>query len=546
MKPVNKFPTARRVLLLAIGACLGYAPLPAKAGLILTNAQDFTRVLGHIDFEASSGQGTIAGINNYLAGTGTLSIGTAIIWNTSHINETYGGYDGGGVYGPGNLTKDTAESGRINAILTFDSGQEVDAFGFYLGGVGAFQQAYPAVSTVFRVTYADGSSQSISVAELTSALPFVANDNPSSQAINGFIGVDGDGKLIKSFQWTHVGDVHSLDDIYFGAATASGTKGMQSFAEYGAAAGSQPPPPVDRPVPEPSPLLLLATGAFGLAMNMKRRRTSARGQKPGSLGSDGSGLPALKAASRPPVLGKATVALAACFVLSAGGAAAAPITAPSFFNLPSDITINFESLPGVTGVPPSGMALTVQLAGLGVSFSSEDVPGALQTTDPGDASGRFEAPFRILGAVAGAGAPRSGARYAGGDKYIGSGGLNVSDMRIDFLAPVDAFGFYLIDNDFSDARISAYATSGTLLESLVVPEVGEGGYGYHGIAAAGIAYAIIDGAGGAALDSSFIDDLSFRAGAAAAPEPSSLLLLALGAAFLGLWSSRRAGRAAAN
>ena len=45
---------------------------------------------------------------------------------------------------------------------------------------------------------------------------------------------------------------------------------------------------------------------------------------------------------------------------------------------------------------PDGTPLRDQYGSLGVTFSSEDEPSIWQTTDPEDASGRFDAPFRVL------------------------------------------------------------------------------------------------------------------------------------------------------
>jgi hypothetical protein len=223
---------------------------------------------------------------------------------------------------------------------------------------------------------------------------------------------------------------------------------------------------------------------------------------------------------------RTAVIIIACFWLLPRTAEAAPISTPLFFDSPTDVTIDFEAVPGLPGVPPSGTALTDQYASLGVSsFRSEDVPHALQTNDAADASGRFGDPFGILAAVSGGGAPRSGVRYASGDEHTGT---NTSDMRIDFASPVFAFGFWVIDNDLTDVRVAAYSAAGAAIETLIVPAVAEGGFGYHGIAAPGISYLIIDGNDGVQLDSTFIDDLSFRP----VPEPSALWLVGGGLSAL--------------
>lgn len=187
-------------------------------------------------------------------------------------------------------------------------------------------------------------------------------------------------------------------------------------------------------------------------------------------------------------------------------AEAVVITDPSFFDGMNAITIGFETFPGSGDIIPHNTLLTDQYSTLGVLFSSEDEPSAFETTDPGDVAGRFEAPWRILAAVGGGGAPTSGLRYASGDAFLG---LQTSDLRIDFLTPVDAFGFFLIDNDFTDVRIRAFDAAGGLLEMLIAPQVSEGGVSYQGISVPTISYVIIDGNRGVSLNSSFIDELSF-------------------------------------
>ena len=181
------------------------------------------------------------------------------------------------------------------------------------------------------------------------------------------------------------------------------------------------------------------------------------------------------------------------------------ISSPDFFNLPNDVTIDFESIDGMIGVPPVGFLLMNQY--LGVTFRSETEPGTQQNTDANDKSGRFGSPCVFLPALQGGGVPTSGVRYIAGETFVI---FNVSDIRIDFSCPVQAFGLYVIDNDFEEARISAFDSNGKLIESIVVPEVGPNGVAYHGISAPGISYAIIDGNNGQQLDSTFFDDFSYR------------------------------------
>ena len=197
---------------------------------------------------------------------------------------------------------------------------------------------------------------------------------------------------------------------------------------------------------------------------------------------------------------KIGMAMAAVDMALMGTAAAEPITDPSFFDDVNATTIDFEQF-------PQGTLLTDQYAGLGLLLSSEDEPNTLQTTDPADAAGRFEASCRVLPGVVGGGDPTSGINYVGGDTF---NGLNTSDMRLDFVVPVTAFGMFFIDNDFSNVRVTAYNEVGDALESVLVLEVGEGGVTYTGLfVTEHLSYVIIDANNGEPLDSTFIDDLSF-------------------------------------
>lgn len=216
--------------------------------------------------------------------------------------------------------------------------------------------------------------------------------------------------------------------------------------------------------------------------------------------------------------------------VAATGAHAVPITSLSYFDQVGDVIIDFETLSGSSDQVAEFTSLTSQYDGL--LFSSESTPHALQTTDPGDLSGRFDAPVRILPAISGGGVPTSGVRYMSGDSYLG---LYTSDIRIDFLFGVTAVGFHIVDNDYTDVRVQAFDAAGNVLDTVIVPEVGGGGVTYAGIAAQGISYVIIDGANGTHLDSTFIDDLSFRP----VPVPAALPLMLTALGALGLSGRRR-------
>ncbi len=239
----------------------------------------------------------------------------------------------------------------------------------------------------------------------------------------------------------------------------------------------------------------------------------------------------------------ATVALAMACSLAAhrAQAAAVVIDKASYFGARA-ADIDFDTLPGGAATV-DGALLDAQYASLGVRFASEDEPDTSQSADLADSSGRFGFSMRLLAAVGGGGVPTSGSRYASGRFFTGMG---VSDLRIDFTDPVQAFGLQVIDNDFSTARLQAFDEAGLLLGSVTVPRVGEGGTAFWGldVGSSGprVRYVILDGAGGAQLDSTFIDDLYFTRGTAV-PVPATAALVALGLVALlgGGQAARRAG-----
>ncbi|MFN6303422.1 MAG: hypothetical protein ACK42H_14645 [Planctomycetota bacterium] len=213
-----------------------------------------------------------------------------------------------------------------------------------------------------------------------------------------------------------------------------------------------------------------------------------------------------------------------CLIVSGDRSYCATIFSAGYFNQPGDRKIDFESMPGITGVPAVGTRFTDVYPGL--LFRSETTPHIKQNTDKEDAAGRFGKSFQVYQGEAGGGRPTSGIRYVSSTAWAG---WNVPDLRVDFLTPVDAFGMFIIDNDFSIARISAYNQNGTLLHTLNVPQVSEGGVTYRGIAVPGISYFILDAANNGQLDSTVIDDLSYRPqNNPEVPEPSCSVVILLG------------------
>ncbi|BBM82355.1 hypothetical protein [Candidatus Uabimicrobium amorphum] len=233
----------------------------------------------HIDFEAGSGQNTTAGINTAIASTGaTFSLSQGSI----NPGSPFQGLDGGPVSGVGHIA-----GGAIVFNMNF-AANPVDAVGFFLGGLTG-----PAGNIV--VTFVDNTTLDLPVAELTAngVLPPVGNGAPGTNAINGFIGVDANGgSLIKSIDYSVGGDLHSIDDIFFGDANSvatgsfnlptpglinvtnagdqffpENTLGSQSSTTLPTVGGGAPEPPA---VPEPATYFVFAI--FGLFTILKLRK----------------------------------------------------------------------------------------------------------------------------------------------------------------------------------------------------------------------------------------------------------------------------------
>jgi len=181
------------------------------------------------------------------------------------------------------------------------------------------------------------------------------------------------------------------------------------------------------------------------------------------------------------------------------------ITSKTFFDNKHSVTIDFESFPNDNSIS-NNQSLTNQYSIYGVIFSSENNPNTHQNVDYVDMNGRFGGHLTISKTISGGGSPTSGIRYAYGKFHDSS---YTADIRIDFITPVDAFALNIIDNDYSDVRLSAYNKHGYLLGTNIVPKVSEGNSTYIGISIPSISYAIIDAKDGEKMDSTFIDDLTF-------------------------------------
>ncbi|BBM84198.1 hypothetical protein [Candidatus Uabimicrobium amorphum] len=244
---------------LALISLIFFVPPLFSAPIVILDANDFNNnPFHHIDFEVASGQNTTTGINNFLAdknATFSIPFGTL---NQSSRDDTNpfpnGDSDGGAVSGVGHARFDINTG--LDIRLTFANG--VDAVGFFLGGaIGAIAN--------FKVKLADGSDL---LFDPLDHIPGVPDFSPSSEAINGFFGVDSNGgPLITEIIYEHSGDVVSVDDIFFGTATASGSIGPQQFAEnFDINSSSIPLPQAGQgqapPIPEPTTFIALLLGFF--------------------------------------------------------------------------------------------------------------------------------------------------------------------------------------------------------------------------------------------------------------------------------------------
>jgi hypothetical protein len=100
---------------------------------------------------------------------------------------------------------------------------------------------------------------------------------------------------------------------------------------------------------------------------------------------------------------------------------------------------------------------------------------------------------------------------------------NLSQWTFTFASPVNAFGFNFGASDGS-WTLSAFNSSNTFIETLLIPALGESGAGnYFGLADAGISYATLTAARGG--DWVFIDNLTVPGSASRVPDGGSTLLL---------------------
>ncbi|NEO84670.1 MAG: PEP-CTERM sorting domain-containing protein [Spirulina sp. SIO3F2] len=199
----------------SIGA-IALLPLSsAQAATIFTAPELFTRST-IIDFEPEGSGNTVIDINHYLE---TIGTGTTFSMGGSEARiddlrdsdraarfRVASGADGGPV--SGNWGFEGGVLGESFLTLTFEPGYFVGAVGSFWGGAVS---SYPRARAV--ATFEDGSTFT---AFVRGTLPMVANSATNEEALNGFLGINGNGKLIRAVSFFNNNDLYSQDDVTFG------------------------------------------------------------------------------------------------------------------------------------------------------------------------------------------------------------------------------------------------------------------------------------------------------------------------------------------
>jgi hypothetical protein len=185
----------------------------------------------------------------------TISGGNGSIAHTTIHHQNFGGEgtEGGAVSGLYRI--DWGYFSTTTVTITFVS--PVDAVGAFFGGDGDGDGT-------LTVTYEGNTTQNATV--LGAGLGLVPNESTEFVAINGFLGIDGEGVGIVSAAFTDHNDAASLDSIFFGTATgglngAGPTQFPENFVENGSST----------PLPEPSTYALCLLTAAGLAVARRRK-----------------------------------------------------------------------------------------------------------------------------------------------------------------------------------------------------------------------------------------------------------------------------------
>jgi len=206
-----KFKQLSKAILIA---SLGMSVAAHAAPIGFSNVNDFKPGnFNVITFDPADERDTTSIVNKFSdISAMTMSGGGVIITNTPASPLA-----GGPVSGDYRISWGYGNTSIVR--ITFST--PVDSVGAFFGGDTA------AHSNNVLVTFTDNSTFSTTTTAL--GLSLVPNSEPSHcRAINGFIGIDGGGKLIKTVTFREGNDAASLDSIYFGTANGGENGAGQS------------------------------------------------------------------------------------------------------------------------------------------------------------------------------------------------------------------------------------------------------------------------------------------------------------------------------
>ncbi|NES17571.1 MAG: hypothetical protein F6K41_01115 [Symploca sp. SIO3E6] len=184
-----------------------------------------------IDFEPGSSGNSTTEINSYLnaLGTGaTLSIGGA----GARIDDLSDS-DRAPLFGANN----GADGGSVSGVWGFEGGVRGESFvtltfapGHFPEAVGTFWGGVLSRNARMVTTFEDGST---STAFVTDFLPSVPNSAADAAGINGFLGIDGQGKLIEEVIFFNNNDLYSQDNLTFGSVNSNSSSVAEPVSTLG-------------------------------------------------------------------------------------------------------------------------------------------------------------------------------------------------------------------------------------------------------------------------------------------------------------------------
>lgn len=186
----------------------------AAAQNIFTDPNLFTRSTV-IDFEPGGSGNTVSDINQFLSNSGTgatLSIGGAQARIDDLSDSDRAPLLGGSAPG--------SDGGPVSGVWGFEGGVRGESFltlefapGYFVDAVGTF---WGGVATRRARAVATFEDDSTFTAFVNGTLPLVSGSASDAEAINGFLGIKGDGKKIKEITFFNNNDFYSQDDVRSG------------------------------------------------------------------------------------------------------------------------------------------------------------------------------------------------------------------------------------------------------------------------------------------------------------------------------------------